>query len=310
MEKNICVIGAANLDISGAAFEKLRPGESNPGAIAASTGGVGRNIAENLARLGARAQLITALGGDDAAVQIEQSCARCGVGLDYALRLKGARTSRYVCLNGPDGEMALAVSDMEIYHALNARFLGEKMDFINRCDMAVIDANLDKEAIEFAARAARVRLMADPVSFAKAPRLRGALGGLFAIKPNAAEAEALCGIAPDSPQSAARCARAIRDMGVENVFITLGGAGVYCLGGAQGALLRADKCEIRNTTGCGDAFTAAAAVALCGGACAREAARYALYAAALTARAPGAIHPRMSPGALCALSKTVSISED
>ena len=45
------VIGGANVDIMGIADQALRPQDSNPGTIRTTLGGVGRNIAENLARL-------------------------------------------------------------------------------------------------------------------------------------------------------------------------------------------------------------------------------------------------------------------
>jgi pseudouridine kinase len=48
----IGIIGGINIDIEGAPFKKLKYQDSNPGKIRLSYGGVGRNIAENLARLG------------------------------------------------------------------------------------------------------------------------------------------------------------------------------------------------------------------------------------------------------------------
>ena len=48
----IAVVGGANMDIGGFPSAALVPGDSNPGQVRMSVGGVGRNIAENAARLG------------------------------------------------------------------------------------------------------------------------------------------------------------------------------------------------------------------------------------------------------------------
>ena len=46
------VVGGVNLDIGGRSFGKLVPADSNPGQVRTSLGGVGRNIAHNMALLG------------------------------------------------------------------------------------------------------------------------------------------------------------------------------------------------------------------------------------------------------------------
>ena len=64
-EKARCaVVGAANIDIGGFPLGRLSLRDSNPGRITLSAGGVGRNIACNLARLGVETRLIAALGTD------------------------------------------------------------------------------------------------------------------------------------------------------------------------------------------------------------------------------------------------------
>ena len=48
----ICVIGGANADIIATSFGVFVPNDSNPGSVRLTAGGVGRNIAHNLALLG------------------------------------------------------------------------------------------------------------------------------------------------------------------------------------------------------------------------------------------------------------------
>ena len=60
----VAVIGGANIDIHGKSNDTLQERDSNPGQVHTSAGGVARNIAENLARLGVDCRLITAVGKD------------------------------------------------------------------------------------------------------------------------------------------------------------------------------------------------------------------------------------------------------
>ena len=60
----ILTIGGTNVDIQGKSHTNVVRYDSNPGMIGISFGGVGKNIAENISRLGISSKLITALGDD------------------------------------------------------------------------------------------------------------------------------------------------------------------------------------------------------------------------------------------------------
>ena len=60
----IAGIGAANMDIRGRGEGRLIMGDSNPGMLYTTLGGVCRNICENLARLGSDVKLVTVVGDD------------------------------------------------------------------------------------------------------------------------------------------------------------------------------------------------------------------------------------------------------
>ena len=87
----IAVVGGVNIDIGGRSDAPLVAGDSNPGRIRSSLGGVGRNIAHNLALLGAKVKLITALGADDGAKRVEASCADLGIDLSDSCTFSTAR---------------------------------------------------------------------------------------------------------------------------------------------------------------------------------------------------------------------------
>ena len=60
----ISIVGGANMDIIGFPSDKLIIKDSNPGQVKVVLGGVGRNIRENLVRLGVETKLISAVGSD------------------------------------------------------------------------------------------------------------------------------------------------------------------------------------------------------------------------------------------------------
>ena len=292
------VVGAANIDIGGFPLGRLSMQDSNPGRVALSAGGVGRNIACNLARLGVETHLVAALGTDAFASIVRADCARAGVRTELCYTFEGAGSSCYLYIADAAGDMQLAVSDMDICARLTPEALEDRIDALNAMDAVVLDANLPAETLTFLARRLTVPLLADAVSTAKAPRLGGALSRLRALKPNAIEAETLTGIPVHGPDSAARAARRLRELGVERPFITLGEKGVCCADGSETLFLPGPALRLANATGAGDAFTAALAWSELRGLSMRESALAGLAAAAIAAESMETVSPEMSEEAL------------
>ena len=74
-------------------------------------GGVGRNIAENLARLGTRTHLVAAIGGDALGDQVLAATSAAGVHVEHVRRTARA-TGTYTAVLDADGELVVAVADM------------------------------------------------------------------------------------------------------------------------------------------------------------------------------------------------------
>lgn len=295
MDGYIAVCGGVNIDVGGHSFAPLAAGDSNPGVIRSSLGGVGRNIAHNLALLGADVKLFTALGGDDGARRIRESCRALGIDLFRARTVPEAATSSYLCIEGPDGDMALALSDMAIYAHLTPDYFASVMDALCDAALVVLDANLPAESIDYIAAHCTAPLFADPVSGAKAPRLRSALPRLHTLKPNRIEAEVLSGVAVTDEESALHAADALLKAGLRRVFLTLGPDGVLAAEGAERLRLpNPPHCRCVNASGCGDAFTAALAWCALRDAPLRRCAQFALAAAAVAMESDETVNGAMS----------------
>ena len=250
----LCVAGGMNLDVTGVVSSSPVTGDSNPGRIRFTPGGVGRNIACRIAGAGHEALLLTALTGDPAGSMLRADCAAQGIDLSLSFEAPGSASS-YMALHGPDGDMLLAVNDMECTRFLTPDRVCSRLKQINACDACVIDANLEEETILALARGARVPLIADAVSAHKCRRLLPVMEYLAAIKPNALEAEALTGEKDVRLQ-----AEALLKMGARRVFISLGAKGVFAMDEKVGELHTPPRQHSCSTNGAGDALCAGIAI--------------------------------------------------
>ena len=250
--RHVVVIGGMNMDLGASPSAALKLRDSNPGRIRLRPGGVGRNIAHDLRLLGLDVSLVTALGGDVFAGALKESCRELGIDLSMAREMPAERSGVYLYVTDEAGDMALAVSDMELMAAITPEYLAPRMERINRADAVILDANLRSETLRYAAENCTAPLYADPVSTAKAGKLKGILHRLHTLKPNALEAEALTG--EKDPE---RAALALREAGVKRVFISLGAEGLLAAGERELIRLPCVKTEVVNTNGAGDAATAA-----------------------------------------------------
>lgn len=292
------VVGAANIDIGGFPAGRLAIQDSTPGKVRLSAGGVGRNIACNLARLGVQTHLIAPLGDDAFADLVRADCARAGVDTDLCFSFEGAASSSYLFIADAGGDMQLAVNDMSICDRLTPEALEPRLDALNAMDAVVLDANLPAGTLAFLAENLRAPLIADAVSTAKAPRLLAALPRLAAIKPNAIEAETLTGEPVHGPDSAARAARKLIELGARRAFITLGERGVCCADANGTLFLPGGAVRLVNATGAGDAFTAALTWGIVRGLSLRDCAVAGLAAAAIAVESMETVSPEMSGDAV------------
>ena len=173
----ITVIGGMNLDWLGVPDSTFLLRDSNPGRVIMRPGGVGRNIAAHLHRLGAGVRLITAIGNDVHARMLADACGQEGI--DLSLSVPADQPCPvYLCIHDDKGDMAAAVSDMAAIACLTPEAVLSRIAEINASDACVLDANLPSDTLEAVAKSVSVPLIADPVSAAKAERLRPVLGRL------------------------------------------------------------------------------------------------------------------------------------
>ncbi len=292
------VVGGVNVDIGGTAFETLVDADSNPGRVRTSLGGVGRNIAHNLALLGVDTRLITVFGDDANAEQLTASCQRLGIDVTASLRVNGAATSTYLYIAGPDGDMALAVSDMEIYDHLTRTAMAPRLDVVDNARVLVLGTHIPADTIEWICSRTRTPVFADPVSTAKAEKLRGVLKYIHTLKPNRLEAEILSGVPVTDKASLHRAADRLLGEGVKRVFISLGAEGVLAADAKERFLLPSHPAKLISTTGAGDAFMAGLAWSFLPPRSLRESAAAGMAAAHIALESAETVNPFLNAGEL------------
>ena len=292
------VVGGVNVDIGGKSFAPLVAADSNPGTVRISLGGVGRNIAHNLALLGADVRMLTAYGDDAHGQQVAASCSALGIDLSHALKVPDGTTSTYLYLTDEQGEMALAVSDMEICKKITPAYLAEKLPLLQNAQVVVADANIPAESLEFLAENCTAPLFVDPVSTVKAEKLRPILHKIHTLKPNRLEAELLSGVKIQTLEDVKIAAAELMRLGVHRMFISLGGDGVLAAMDGQMIQLSNIPGNMVNTTGCGDAFMSALVWAYLEGTDLETSARAGLAAGSIAMESNETINPNMSAEAL------------
>jgi pseudouridine kinase len=260
---------------------------------------VARNVAENLARLGTRTQLVDAVGSDAIRDGLVAENQAAGVHVEH-VRRTAARTGTYTAVLDSDGELVIAVADMTATDDLGPDAIEQAGDLIAHADLVVLDGNLAPATFARVldlAHGAGTRAIVEPVSVPKARLIAPALSPerpVFAVTPNADELAALTDLRTRTDRQLLSAARHLHDQGVQHVWVRLGRRGSLLSGPEGHTFLPAAPTELVDVTGAGDAMLGAFCHALLAGRSTEDAARLGHVAAALTIDSPHTVRPDLT----------------
>lgn len=303
----IIIVGGINIDIEGSPFAKLLDRDSNPGTVSIAYGGVGRNIAENLARLGQSVGMLSVVGDDELGKGAKEHLAGLGADTSMIKTIEGASSCIYLSILDENMDMKLAVNDMEIIKEITPEYIRENLSEISKAKAIALDANLQQEALEeitemlvgprksgTSDNLGRPKLFLDPVSASKAPRTISSIGRFHSIKPNLIEAEAISGMEIHNQADLVAAADWFLECGVENVYITLGKEGVYYKNREKdGYILPKKELKLVSATGAGDAFSAMILIGMAEGRDIEEIARLGMAASELAMESKKAVNEKI-----------------
>ena len=293
------VIGGAGVDIIGRLKSEPHLGTSNPGKVRTSFGGVARNVAHNLARLGQAVILISVVGDDPTGRQLLDQAAAAGVNVSAVLRSEARPTGAYLGIVNSRGALQFAVDDMRVISQLRPDYIRACADLFKAASLVFVDANLPKDTLRTVmsmARKARLPICADPTSSILAGRLRPYLSRLQLITPNSVEAAILFGqpFEAGKRQQALAAAKYLVSQGTRIAIITLAEFGVCYATSEISGHFPALRTEILDPTGAGDALAATVIFALLNSIPLDDAVQLGVTAASLTLRYPGSVLPDLS----------------
>jgi pseudouridine kinase len=289
----IVCIGGLNIDRKLKLLAHSLAGSSNPCESHETPGGVVRNVAENLARLGLPVALVAAVGDDAGGRMLLEQAAAVGMDTRAVIRLRRHASDSYTAVLAPDGSLELGLAAMPLVESLNPWALEASKALRAGAALVVADGNLPTDAWPLLlgeARANGVPLVCVAVSEAKMERLPERLDGLHLLILNMGE---LGTVAADPLEAFAK----LHARGVARILVSKGAEGLL-LSEPEHAPRHwpAPDVQVVDVTGAGDALSAGVCAALL-----RDcddfdaAARLGLDLAALTLQTEDSVHPDLNP---------------
>jgi sugar/nucleoside kinase (ribokinase family) len=255
---DILVLGGAHIDRRGRIAGATAPGASNPGTWKEEAGGGAFNCARSLARLGHRVTMVSPRGGDAEGEAVAIAAAAAGV-IDRPFTFMDRRTPTYTAIMERDGNLVIALADMELYRLFGPRRLAVRQvrDLLDQAEALLTDANLPPEtlaAITAAAKMRGIRLAGIGISPAKVVRFADMLASIDWLFMNEAEARALAG---QDPADHRAWPDILRGKGLAGGAITRGSRELIAWDASGAAFLTPPPLDrIGDVTGAGDGFAA------------------------------------------------------
>lgn len=293
-EPYILVLGVSICDIFGFTNKSYKTHESNPGNIKVSFGGVCRNIAENMVRVGVNTKFISVLGDDERGISMLEHAKKINLDMSHSLILEGKNTPTYMAILDEHGEMVSAIVDVETADYITEEFVYSKSEIIENASYTVLGADNPK-IVEYLVKnySDKTNFILDPVSLTKAKALKHILHYFHTIKPNRYEAEALCGFKIENSDDVRKAGKYFIDLGVKNVFISLDAEGIYYNNGQEEGIVKSEDVSVVNVTGAGDSLVAGIGYGYSNEMNIKDTVKYAIAMSVITIAHEDTIHPDM-----------------
>jgi ribokinase len=285
----IVVVGSSNTDMVIKAPRLPRPGETvTGGSFFRAHGGKGANQAVAAARAGGQVTFIASVGADDLGEDAIAAFQEDGIDTTCVRRRADAPSGVALIVVDAAAENAIAVAE-----GANALLSVEDVlaceSVIGRADVLLTQLEIPLDTVVEAVRIAHthgVRAILNPAPARPLPA--ELLSKVSILTPNASEATLLAGVAADRPASMEDAADALLARGITAVLITLGADGALLAASDRRERIPGLKVTAEDTTGAGDVFNGALAVAIAEGRTLVDAVHFANAAAAISVTRRGA----------------------
>ncbi len=289
MKKKIAVIGSSNTDMVVKTERFPRPGETILGKeFYMNQGGKGANQAVTIARLQGDVDFICKTGNDMFREQSLSLFKSEGINTDWIQTDDKNPSGIALIMVDNAGENSIVVASGANAN-LSPGDIDKVSEVINSAEYILMQLEIPLDTVEHVIHLASEqgkKVILNPAPSAVLPE--ETLKKLYLITPNKIEAESLSGVKITDKASIEKAARAIYDKGVKNVIITLGEEGALIYDGSP-EWIPTVKTKALDTTGAGDVFNGALAVALSEGESLSRAVQFGNKAAVISITRFGAI---------------------
>jgi pseudouridine kinase len=300
-KKGVTCIGGANVDRKLQLHAEMISETSNPAQSSQASGGVARNIAENLGRLGLQSCLLTVVGDDtEGSWLLNQT--KNHVDVSSSIELYKETTGTYSAILNQRGEMMFALADMDLYESVDIGFIEKKWGVIASSEMVILDTNFPAEVLHYIIRRCQseeIPLTVVPVSAPKIMKLPSSLEGVTWFICNKGEAEAYLDMTIESEGDFFKAAKLITQKGAERVVITRGDQGlIYYTVYKEASAILPPEVKVVDVTGAGDALVAGIIYGYIKGSDTDGACRIGITCSSLTLQSVQTVSPSLTKGKL------------
>jgi pseudouridine kinase len=306
-QRSVLCVGGCVIDRVGETVDaQERLHTSNIGRMRSSLGGVARNVAENLARLGIDVRMLSLVGEDPEGERVLVESGNAGIDMRLVGRSAQAATASYTAIFNGEGELVIGLADMAIFDLVTQESVSRGLSGFAADGFVFADANLSPPVLQALTEAKGGRILASvPVSIQKLARLVPILAAIDLLFLNLYEARALLG----SDENAGDLARRLAAGPVPRGLLTLGPQGALAWAEGEVTPIPALASRPVNVNGAGDALAGATLARLACGDDFLLAARRAMAAAALTVESSHTVRTDLTMQALLARYEISSPTE-
>ena len=270
---NILVAGLAFLDMKGFSFNKYDPIGTNPGSVTVTHGGVARNVAEDLAYLGANVDFLTLLEDAPLGQEVRYRLESAGVSLSHAATVSAGGIGMWLAVFDEKGELAGSVSKMPDVQMLEGALDEWGDEMYKAADAVVVEYDT---SYAIARKACELAVKYNKPLYVIVGNMSVMLANKELLSPcnctimNEIEAgklfnTKLTGL--DGSETLKAVQAGAKRLKLKSVIITMGPNGCVYIDGETGecGCVPGVRCDVVDTTGAGDAFFSAAVITLTAG---------------------------------------------
>lgn len=297
----IVVVGNVFVDIKGFPEDVYIPGGRNAGSVQIVHGGVGRNVAEDIANVELRPIFVSMVDDTPEGAEVLRKLRNHRVNTDYIVTVPDGM-GMWLAVFDESGDVVASISKRPKMEAL-AALIDEKGDEIFAdADSIVVEIDLDKAVVKRVlsyARKYRKKVYAVVANISIATERRDFLQDIDCFICNVQEAGILfvsdfSGLTPE--ELCRTLSESIANADFGSMIVTMGSRGaVYADKSGVHGVCPASSVTVRDTTGAGDAFCAGAAIAMTYGKSIPEAVEIGTKLAASVIKVSENVCPRFRP---------------